>query len=65
MRCGDESLAAVQAPAAAPTGPDTAGVLHTPWRMLGCRRITAKSPAASIGGSSILSGQLRLMGDAV
>ena len=30
MRCGDESLAAVQAPAVAPTGPDSAGVLHTP-----------------------------------
>jgi len=31
MRCGDENLAAVQAPAVAPTGPDSAGVLHTPW----------------------------------
>jgi hypothetical protein len=31
MRCGDENLASVQAPAVAPTGPDSAGVLHTPW----------------------------------
>ena len=30
MRCGDESLASVQAPAVAPTGPASAGVLHTP-----------------------------------
>ncbi len=29
MRCGDESLA-VQPPAVAPTGPDSACVLHTP-----------------------------------
>ena len=29
MRCGDENLAAVQPPVA-PTGPASAGVLHTP-----------------------------------
>jgi hypothetical protein len=29
MRCGDDSLAAVQPPVA-PTGPASAGVLHTP-----------------------------------
>lgn len=34
MRCGDESLAAVQPPAVAPTGPDSAGVLRTWLRFL-------------------------------